>query len=204
MNYYAVKKGRQTGVFTTWNECKRQVLGFGGAVYKKFPTLSEAEAFIGGETHLEKKIDNKSEIVSSISDGEIIAYVDGSYDKNEKSYSYGMVLTDGVNVIETDSKRFFEAEDASMRNVAGEIMGSKVAIERALELGYKKIYLHYDYMGIECWALGSWKANKKSTQEYRDFYSSVKDKITVEFIKVQAHTGVEFNELADKLAKGAK
>ena len=59
-------------------------------------------------------------------------------------------------------------------------------------------------MGIECWALGSWKANKKSTQEYRDFYFSVKDKITVEFIKVQAHTGVEFNELADKLAKGAK
>ena len=51
---------------------------------QKFPTLSEAEAFIGGETNVEKKIDNKSEIVSSISDGEIIAYVDGSYDKNEK------------------------------------------------------------------------------------------------------------------------
>ena len=49
----------------------------------------------------------------------------------KKSYSYGMVLTDGVNVIETDSKRFFEAEDASMRNVAGEIMGSKVAIKKS-------------------------------------------------------------------------
>ncbi|MBL7576306.1 ribonuclease HI [Peptoniphilus asaccharolyticus DSM 20463] len=202
MNYYAVKKGREIGIFTTWDECKKQVMGFGGAMYKKFPSREEAEAFIGGKVQENKTEDKK--IVSSIKDGEIIAYVDGSYDKNEKSYSYGMVLTDGVNVIETDSKRFFGAEDASMRNVAGEIMGSKVAIERALELGYKKIYLHYDYMGIECWAVGSWKANKVSTQNYRDFYAKVKDKIEVEFIKVQAHTGVEFNELADKLAKGAK
>ena len=28
---YAVKKGITTGIFNTWNECKRQVHGFPGA-----------------------------------------------------------------------------------------------------------------------------------------------------------------------------
>lgn len=201
MNYYAVKNGREVGIFKTWDECKKQVIGFSGAIYKKFTNLEDAKIFMGEEISKPKKEDK---IVSKIEHGEIIAYVDGSYDISNGSYSYGMVLTDGKNIIETDSKRFYKAEDASMRNVAGEILGSRKAIERAISLGYKKIYLHYDYMGIECWAKQTWKANKKSTAEYRDFYESIKNKIIVEFIKVQAHTGVEFNEMADQLAKGAK
>ena len=28
MKYYAVKNGRKTGIFTTWDECSEQVLGF--------------------------------------------------------------------------------------------------------------------------------------------------------------------------------
>lgn len=208
MNYYAVRKGRDVGVYRTWDECKAQVSGYSGAIYKKFTSLSEAEAFINSGESSASRDENTSRdeaaIVKNTASGEIIAYVDGSYDINDKSYSYGMVLTDGINIIETDSKRFYNGEDASMRNVAGEIMGSRVAIERAIELGYKKIYLHYDYMGIECWAKQTWKANKKSTMQYRDFFKSILDRIEVEFIKVQAHTGVEFNELADKLAKGAK
>lgn len=35
--YYAVKKGAQTGIFETWEECRRMVHGFAGAVYKKLP-----------------------------------------------------------------------------------------------------------------------------------------------------------------------
>ena len=44
--FYAVKKGKKTGIFSTWDECKEQVTGFKGAVYKSFKTLSEAEAFL--------------------------------------------------------------------------------------------------------------------------------------------------------------
>ena len=32
--FYAVKAGRKTGVFTTWEECEIQVKGFSGAEYK--------------------------------------------------------------------------------------------------------------------------------------------------------------------------
>ena len=34
--YYAVRKGKKTGIFQTWDECKLQVTGFSGAEYKRF------------------------------------------------------------------------------------------------------------------------------------------------------------------------
>lgn len=46
--FYAVKKGRVTGLFTTWADCKAQVDGFPGAVFKSFPTEQEAAAWLSG------------------------------------------------------------------------------------------------------------------------------------------------------------
>lgn len=46
MAYYAVAKGKQTGVFETWDECRAQTTGFKGAVYQKFKTRAEAQAFV--------------------------------------------------------------------------------------------------------------------------------------------------------------
>ncbi|MCR5625522.1 MAG: ribonuclease H family protein [Lachnospiraceae bacterium] len=48
--YYAVKAGRKVGIFDTWDECKRQVIGFKGSAYKKFETLEEAINFAGIQT----------------------------------------------------------------------------------------------------------------------------------------------------------
>lgn len=44
--FYAVKKGRIPGVYSTWEECQQQVKGFPNPVFKSFPTIEEAEAFI--------------------------------------------------------------------------------------------------------------------------------------------------------------
>jgi ribonuclease HI len=41
--FYVVWKGRKTGVFTSWNVCKRQIDGFEAAQYKSFANLEEAE-----------------------------------------------------------------------------------------------------------------------------------------------------------------
>ena len=45
--FYAVKVGRRIGVFRTWEECQDSVKGYSGAQYKAFPTLSEAENYVG-------------------------------------------------------------------------------------------------------------------------------------------------------------
>ena len=92
---------------------------------------------------------------------------------------------------------------ASMRNVAGEIHGSMAAIRAAAKQGVKSITIFYDYMGIEMWADDKWKANKEGTIEYKAFIAEMRNSMQIRFQKVAAHTGVRFNELVDKLAKGS-
>lgn len=47
--FYVVWAGRETGVFKRWSDCARQVNGFGGARYKSFASLAEAnQAFQQG------------------------------------------------------------------------------------------------------------------------------------------------------------
>ncbi len=44
--FYAVRKGKNPGVYRTWDECKDQVHKFSGAIYKSFKTLKEAQVFM--------------------------------------------------------------------------------------------------------------------------------------------------------------
>lgn len=46
--YYAIRKGRKTGIFTDhWDDVKKLVNGYSKAEYKGFPTLEEAERYMG-------------------------------------------------------------------------------------------------------------------------------------------------------------
>ncbi|USN56544.1 MAG: RNase H1/viroplasmin domain-containing protein [Candidatus Peribacteria bacterium] len=40
---YVVRKGKKTGIFTTWDECKAAVHGYAGAQYKSYETRAAAE-----------------------------------------------------------------------------------------------------------------------------------------------------------------
>lgn len=42
--YYVVWRGRLTGIFDSWEECRKQTEGYEGAQYKGYPTLELAEA----------------------------------------------------------------------------------------------------------------------------------------------------------------
>lgn len=196
MKYYAVRMGRNPGIYNTWQECKDEVIGFKGAAYKKFNSYEEALNFMNE--------DEKKEILveDELKEDELIAYVDGSFSVDKNTYSYGMV-TISANGKESYSGYGSDLEMAQMRNVSGELMGAVEAMKLALDRNYKNLYLHYDYAGIEKWAKGQWKTNKAGTKAYKKFYDSIKDKVDVQFIKVKAHSGVKYNEEADLLAKEA-
>lgn len=190
--FYAVKRGRSTGVFESWDECRRQVIGFAGASFKGFESREDAEAFVSGD--LEKTAEPRK--------GAVTAYVDGSYNIRTKVFAYGAVIFDGDDEIR--KKASFEDEEmAQMRNVAGEINGSIAAMEYCVEHGRPMLDLYYDYEGIEKWCTGEWKTNKTGTAAYKAYFDSVKNKLDVRFIKVKGHSGDKYNDIADSLAKEA-
>ncbi len=199
--YYAVREGKSKGIFFSWDECKKQVYGYKGAEYKSFKSLDEAENYLNGKKSINQiygeKIDE--ELKKKLT---VLAYVDGSFSNRLKKYSFGCVI------IENDKETEFYSigkndKLISMRNVAGELLGSMEAIKWAVKNGYKKIIIHYDYTGIEYWAKGEWKTNKEGTRDYKKFIDKMNKKIDIEFIKIEAHTGDTYNEKADKLAKKA-
>lgn len=42
LNFYTVWRGRQTGVFSSYTQCERSVLGFKGALFQGFTTAEQA------------------------------------------------------------------------------------------------------------------------------------------------------------------
>ena len=65
----------------------------------------------------------------------------------------------------------------------------------------KKVASLYDYEGIEHWVTGKWKAKQLLTQRYRDYVQ--KSGVSIQWVKVAAHTGDYWNEYVDQLAKQA-
>lgn len=47
--FYVVWKGHQTGIFTSWDVCKKNIVNFTGAQYKSFADKIEAEKAFRGE-----------------------------------------------------------------------------------------------------------------------------------------------------------
>jgi len=195
--YYAVRKGRKTGILQTWAECQESIKRYSSAEYKSFERLKDAEAYLVFST-----IKSSVKTIDELEENEMIAYVDGSYSAKKQLYSYGVVVFHNCK-----KHSFSDAESnpdlLSMRNVAGEIKGAEIAMKYAVDNKVEKLYLHYDYDGIEKWATNAWEAKKEGTQEYKRMYNRISKELEVIFVKVKAHSGDEFNDEADELAKSA-
>ena len=89
MPFYAVHKGKQRGIYTDWNECKKNIFGVRHPIFKKFDTKEEAEHFLihgfgtktnqsmadtlgSGSGNAENSIDNDTHIIHAFTDGSLI------------------------------------------------------------------------------------------------------------------------------------
>ena len=198
--FYAVQNGRDgDGVYESWDACKAQVHGGKGVVYKGFPTRQEAEAFLqrAGASTTEGEVSESPERADRA-----VAYVDGSFSKDTGEFACGAVLFwQGERLL--FSQKYNDPDLREMRNVAGEILGAVAVIRYCLDKGIPALEIHHDYEGVGKWALGLWKANKPGTQAYAALCRQAMGRLDLTFVKVKGHSGNQWNDLADQLARRA-
>lgn len=191
---YAVKRGKKTGVFKTWEECRDSVEGYPKAEYKSFASVREAEDYLGSK----KQLRSEGELPEA---GWLLAYVDGSYDDSLKKYAFGCVFLLPDGHIYTQYGNGDNPQSLRHRNVTGEMLGAMYAVKTAMVNGFRGIEICYDYQGIEKWVTGEWRSKTELTQKYAEAMRDWSRGIEIRFRKVDAHTNVRYNELADRMAK---
>lgn len=164
--YYAVRKGHTTGVYDNWAETQSAISGFSGSEYKKFNTKEEAEAYLDNRDVWIEQVaeDNKA--------GYLVAFTDGSYDKDLSRYSYGVVfiLPDGTEKSVCGYGSNEEYLDSN--NIIGEIFGVINAFDWAISNGYEKLKIYHDYEGLSKWITGEWSAKAKVSQMFVSLYKA--------------------------------
>ena len=192
---YGVRKGVMPGVYYSWDECKKNVIGYPHAEYKGFVNDIDAYQYVFG-----KKDNNKScSFIENLPYGEAIAYVDGSYSTKTGVPTYGIVfISNGYE------NRFSGiVEDKSlhpMSSVAGELEAAICCMNIAMALNIKKLTIYHDYIGISQWFKGNCKTNKKGIIRYCEVCEYIKKHIDVNFVHVKGHSGDYYNDIADRLA----
>lgn len=198
MKYYAVKRGHQIGIFTDWKECEQAIKGFSSPEYKWFLSEEEAIAYLNDvDIYLER-------VKKDIENGYLVAYTDGSFDKQSNQYSYGVIIID-FDLIEHEASGSSRSEHfVETGNIAGEVFAFINALDWAVSNGYQKIKIYHDYEGLSKWIRGEWKANSTIANFLLSkFNGKFKDVIEVEFEHVKGHSNNRFNTKADQLASNA-
>ncbi len=217
--FYAVRKGKTTGIFTSWADCKASVDGYPGVEYKGYATLAEARAYMGDsdavvhEAANYEEADRNTEGMSvsrhNAEKGKgdcptkdcLLAYVDGSYDDSLKKYAFGCVFLLEDGRIFTEYGNGDNPQSLQHRNVTGEMLGAMYAVRVAMLNGFKAVEIRYDYQGIEKWVTGEWRSKTELTQKYTASMREWSKGIAITFQKVAAHSNVKYNEVADQMAK---
>ena len=211
---YAVRNGRNPGIYSSWSECEEQIKGFPGQEYKGFSNLEEAQEYLNNtETgkSVEKTCDMKSQVeIDSIikeclDNNRVVAFTDGGYREKDNIYGYGIYILSPIeekpieicNIVHTE--RFHHS-----RNIGPEVMAVINALDWALSNEYEKITIFYDYEAIGKWAQNEWKARTDISKWFVDkLTNTYNDLLDIEYIWVKGHNDIEYNEKADKLATEA-
>lgn len=147
--YYAVKAGRKIGVFNLWKVCEESIKGFPQPEYKLFNSKEEAEAYLSDKDLWDDII------INDISQGYIVAFSDGSYEKTLNRYSYGVLIINKEQTQITLCGYGNNEKYISSNNIIGEILGVINALDWAISNGYSKIKIYHDYEGLSKWISGN-------------------------------------------------
>lgn len=216
--YYAVYRGKHSGIFTNWVDASKMVSGFSGSIYKSFLTLELAQEWLARNVSIDHANgfhvpDDVQGLINKLSGPTWEApvglskgyqlYSDGSYDKHTRKYSWSYVLLNDGDVVHLDNGSKKAGAD-NMWQVSGEIQAVIEGLTYAHANGVKHIIVNYDLINLQKWGDDQWRAKKPETQAYKDAIKKFRTEgMVISFNKIKSHSGSEYNEMCDYLAKQA-
>ena len=198
MPFYAVAKGRTTGILLTWPECQESVKGFSGAIFKKFDTKGDAEEFINSCKDCHKSPD-------------YYVYTDGACSQNGKE---GACAGIGVYFGEGDARNISRRVQGKQTNNVAELMAILATYDvincDIMDGKMVTIVSDSEYAIRCCGSYGArlahegWRSEIPNKELVRRLYELYRG-LNVQFIHIRAHTGLSDehsmgNENADRLA----
>jgi len=215
--YYAVVRGRKTGIFSTWfgaGNAEEQVRGFAGARFKGFPTIDEARSWLQKPQSAAPGKKKRSSVKSktptpaiSTEQADFIIYTDGGCSFNPGPGGYGAVI------LAKGKRQELSGGFKHTTNNRMELMACIVAL-KSIKPGVS-VVVHSDSQyvvnGISKgwaakWQANGWMRNKKDAAENYDLWQDLLDAcepLNVHFVWVKGHAGNEENECCDQLATQA-
>ena len=211
--YYAVKRGRKTGIFRTWDECRELVAGFPGAIYKGFAIEAEAALWLGASRVESRKAQDAPETAADdaalifADDDQYTVYTDGSCLKNPGGAGgYAAVIIRGDG-----SEQEISGGEESTTNNRMELRAGVEAL-RVIPAGASvDFYTDSQYMKnafTKRW-LANWKRNGWHTAggepvKKRDLWLALDEEFSKRRVSlhwVKGHAGSRYNERCDALAR---
>ena len=221
--FYVVWEGRERGIFTDWDRCKAQIDKFAGARYKSFKTRAEAEAAFRGSSEASIGKSHKAaarptgKVPRTYSAAEVAElpvqtkiFADGGCEPNPGQAGSGVaVYRDGL----VDELWYGLYNPRGTNNTA-----ELNALHQALLMAEKEIESEVTVAifcdsryAIQCvtqwavsWEKKGWKKpggdikNLDLIQPAYALYTRLKKSVQV--LHVNGHTGLEGNELADRMS----
>ncbi len=222
--FYVVWQGRETGIFTTWDQTKKLVDKFPGARYKSFPSQAEAEAAFGKgsaprtnhqstkpSVTKNAKSPTKVGVDENTTKYDVEIYTDGGCEPNPGKAGSGIAVYRNGELTEL----WYGLYNAFGTNNTAELNALHQALLIAQDNLKKDQSVHilsdsqYSINCITNWAYGwkqkGWKRktagdikNLEIIQISHAIYEEIKDKLQISH--VAAHVGIEGNELADRMS----
>ena len=208
--FYAVKRGRKTGLYTVWAECAAQVKGFQGAVYKGFMTEEEARAWLGGaDARTEKPRAAAAEMAApSAPDADYIIHTDGSCLRNPGGAGgwAAVIETTATGAVEEKSGGAPETTNNRMELTAALMALSAVPEGARVALYTDSQYLKnaFTKFWLPAWKKRGWKKADGEPVLNQDLWVQLDAAFAarqVQFHWVKGHAGNPRNERCDALAR---
>ena len=215
--FYVVWVGKQTGVFTDWAVVQPLVAGYPGAKHKSYPSMEDAKKALSSGAPAERSPSTRSGAKKKVREFildkayDIHIFSDGACDPNPGEAGSGVAVYE-IGLL---SELWYGCYEPLGTNNTAELNALYKALEIAERMGgpSRRIQIlsdsSYSVNAMTKWSVG-WEKNgwtRKGNQELANkeliasMYTLYKRLAEgVDLAHVKGHSGVEGNELADRLS----